>query len=194
MNLRRAVTMVAVCACCAAVTTGAGMLVGRGPVAETRVKSVGTGERFEWVDVYVKADAGDSIGAWQIEVKGVGGSVAFVGVEGSERQGSEPPLYDPAALAGGERLVIGAAVHMAKGQIAELPTEGRVRVARVHVRATGALEYSGALVALSDVDGKRVGGTIELVRGEAAPVGEAAPIKAAPVGDAVPPGKEAGQL
>jgi hypothetical protein len=64
-------------------------------------------------------------------------------------------------------LVIGAVAQIAKGQIAKLPNEGKVRVARVHVRAAGGVEYAGALVALSDVDGKRIGGTIELVRGEA---------------------------
>ena len=187
MNLRRAVVLVAVGIAAAAVTAGAGLAASRrGVVAEGRATSAGDGERFEWVDVLVSADA--DVGAWQVEITGAGGRVAFVGVEGDGR-GSEPPVYDAAALSGGERLVIGS-IRVKAGE-AEGPSSARperrapsppergeggaggkpapegVRVARVHVRASGRVEYLGVLVALGDVDGKRIEGTVELVRGEA---------------------------
>ena len=162
MNARRSLMLVLVGVLAAAATAGAGMaVVRRGPVAATKVASVGVSERFEWVDVFVRAEGSVQVGAWQVELKGVDGGVVFVGVEGEDGS-SEPPLYDPAAMVDGERLVIGG-----MRQTAKLPNDGKGRVARVHVRATGAVEYAGVLMAISDVDGKRIGGTIELVRGEA---------------------------
>ncbi|MFT3683845.1 MAG: hypothetical protein QM783_02775 [Phycisphaerales bacterium] len=142
MSLRRAVMMVAVGLLAAGVTVGAGVSLRRGPVAQTKISSVGSGERFEWVDVFVRGDAGAAVGAWQVEVRGSGGLVQFVGVEGAE--GGEAPFYDPAALSGGERMVVGG-VEMAKGQIAKLPNESKVRVARLHVRVIGNVEYVGVL-------------------------------------------------
>ncbi|HYD02433.1 MAG TPA: hypothetical protein VEB22_14495, partial [Phycisphaerales bacterium] len=177
VSVRRALLLTAVGAVAAAVTAGAGMAASRrGAVARAEVVSAGEGQRFEWVDVYVRAAV--PVGAWQVELNGVGGSVAFVGLEGDGR-GSEPPAYDAAALAGGERLVIGA---MRLGKVGAGRATGdkqtappafplrageMVRVARVHVRASGSVEYRGVLVALGDVDGKRIEGTVELVRGEA---------------------------
>jgi hypothetical protein len=160
----------------AALTVGAGLRVMRGPVAETKLSSAGSGERFEWVDVYVSGER--AVGAWQVELKGDG--VKFVGVEGAD--GAEPPVYDAVALSGGERLVVGgmcvassskapssAAVEPAAPSPPERGEGGRVRirVARVHVMVRGSVEYAGVLAALGDVDGKRIGGTVELVRGEA---------------------------
>ncbi len=74
---------------------------------------------------------GKPMAAWQVEVVAEG-DVKVVGVEqGAARGFSDPPYYDPAAMAGG-RIVVGA-YSLQK----DLPA-GRTHVATLHVRVGGA--------------------------------------------------------
>lgn len=110
-------------------------------------------------DIYVDSGA-TPLAAYQIEISASapGGAVTLVGVEGGEHAAfAHPPYYDPAALhenALRERIVIAAL-----STEPDLPT-GRTRVARLHVRASGAapsltlkVETAGA------ADGRRIDAT-----------------------------------
>jgi hypothetical protein len=76
---------------------------------------------------------GKPMAVWQVEVVAEG-DVKLVGVEkGAATGSSDPPYYDPAAMAGG-RIVIGA-YSLEK----DLPA-GRTHVATLHVRVGGSEE------------------------------------------------------
>ncbi len=110
---------------------------------------------FIALDVFV--DAGNNeLAAWQIEYEGAaagGGAVTLVGVEG----GSHPayavaPHYDPAALAGGGRIIIAAYT-----TAADLPS-GETRVARLHlaVPAGAEIDHGITLIAAGARAGDRL--------------------------------------
>ncbi len=88
-----------------------------------------TGPLFRTLRVLVDPH-GKAMAVWQVEVVAEG-DVKVVGVEKGEARGfSDPPYYDPAAMAGG-RIVIGA-YSLEK----DLPA-GRTHVATLHVRVGG---------------------------------------------------------
>ena len=88
-----------------------------------------TGPSFRTFRVLVDPH-GKPLAAWQVEVVAEG-DVKLVGVEKGAATGfSDPPYYDPAAMAGG-RIVIGA-YSLEK----DLPA-GRTHVATLHVRVGG---------------------------------------------------------
>jgi len=111
------------------------------------------GVRFEVVDIFV--DSGlVPLAAYQVEVRATAGDVKLVGVEGGAHAAfAAAPFYDPAALHAGrmrERIVIAAF-----STAGELPT-GRTRVARLHVRVSGAAAYSVKLETAGGVDGHKI--------------------------------------
>ena len=111
--------------------------------------------RFRAIDVFV--DAGDAaLGAWQVEIKGGAGAL-IVGVEGGDGVFGKPPYYDPAALQGG-RIVL-ASFTTAQGL-----KPGRIRVARLHMQETGAVEYTVKPVAGAAEGGKRIPIRVQLGR------------------------------
>ena len=105
------------------------------------------GSRFETVDIFIAGDT--PLAAYQIEVI-VDGQASVVGVEGGVAPFVEPPLYDPAALAGG-RIIIAA-----YDVVGALPA-GRHRVATLHMHiAGGSVDYRIAIQAAAGVDGRRI--------------------------------------
>ncbi len=127
---------------------------------EARATFAFAGEpRFEAVDIFV--DAGDaSLGAYQVELKGIERKearvgtafVKIVGLEGGDHPAfGDAPYYDPEALQGGRVIVA------AFSTAADLPA-GRTRVARVHVMLEGAGEpaYELKIEAAADRGGKPI--------------------------------------
>jgi len=116
--------------------------------------------RFTYVDLYLDSGEHD-VAAWQIEFAAETGDVALVGVEGGDHPAFKaPPLYDPAAL-NGKRIIV-AAYSLDE----ELPA-GRTRVARLHLQVTGdTSQFVSKLQAASDREGERIGGTVDVRRGE----------------------------
>lgn len=136
--------------------------VGGSPGGPTGMPGNAAGSRFVTVDVYVTADT--PLAAYQLEVLTEPGpnddtrrgKSTIVGVEGGVAPFSEPPLYDPAALAVG-RIVIAAF-----DVDAALPA-GRHRVATLHMHETGVpVRYRVAVQAAADADGARITPTTDL--------------------------------
>ncbi|RMG21246.1 MAG: hypothetical protein D6729_01150 [Deltaproteobacteria bacterium] len=106
--------------------------------------------RFQPVDVFLEVPEGIRVGAWQIEVRPVGGEAKLVGVEGGEAPDfTNPPYYDPRALADGERIVLAA---FTRGRPLG---PGRHRVATLHTLGT-AVRWEATLVAAGDEAGRRI--------------------------------------
>ncbi len=115
------------------------------------------GARFGYVDLFV--DSGeDTLGAYQLEFRPVGGGVKIVGIEGGEHEAfADAPYYDPRALKDGERVVIGAF-----STDKDLPS-GRTRVARVHVQIEIAdPTFETTLQASADGGGTPLQSTIDM--------------------------------
>jgi hypothetical protein len=117
--------------------------------------------RFATVDVFVVSDA--PLAAWQVELTERAGAMQVVGIErGDDASFRDPPFYDRVVL---ERAVTDRVVLASFSTIAAdaLP-RGRVRVARVHVRTTGAAEpeYEARLVAAGTADGRPVDAQLRL--------------------------------
>jgi hypothetical protein len=111
--------------------------------------------RFTTVDVFVVSDM--PVAAWQVELTERRGAMQIVGIErGDDATFRDPPFYDRVVL---ERAVTDRVVlaSFSISDAAELP-RGRVRVARVHVRTTGAAEpdYEARLVAAGTADGRPI--------------------------------------
>lgn len=121
----------------------------------------GRGVRFEAVDVFVDS-AEQPLAAYQFEFAAETGEVKIVGIEGGEHAAfTDPPYYDPAALA--HNRVIIAAFNTG----ADLPT-GNTRVARIHVQVTGAEapQYAIKLHVAASGDGKEIQATASVTGGE----------------------------
>jgi hypothetical protein len=108
---------------------------------------------FTTVDLFVVSDT--PVAAWQVELTERRGAMQIVGVErGDDSTFRDPPFYDRVAVERGatDRVVLAS---YSLGDAAQLP-RGRVRVARVHVRATGSAEpdYEARLVAAGTADGE----------------------------------------
>lgn len=111
--------------------------------------------RFAPVDVYV--DAGDErLGAWQVELTPkpeFAGSVRIVGVAGGELPFADPPYYDPAALADGERVVLAdfevdaASLNTGRSRVAQVQLEiTSERTPEFEIRLHSAMRHDGALI------------------------------------------------
>jgi hypothetical protein len=108
---------------------------------------------FTTVDLFVVSDA--PVAAWQVELTERRGAMQIVGIErGDDSTFRDPPFYDRVAVERGatDRVVLAS---YSLSDAAQLP-RGRVRVARVHVRATGSVEpnYEARLVAAGTADGQ----------------------------------------
>ena len=114
-----------------------------------------TAQRFQPLDVVI--DSGDQpLAAYQLEVT-VDGEAMIVGVEGGDSPAfAAPPHYDPKALTGG-RIVL---ADLDVGR--DLP-RGRVRVATLHMRESGAPPaYHVVLQAAANADGTPIPATVRL--------------------------------
>jgi hypothetical protein len=117
--------------------------------------------RFATVDVFLVSDT--PVAAWQVELTERGGALQIVGIErGDDATFRDPPFYDRVVL---ERDVTDRVVlaSFSMSDAAQLP-RGRVRVARVHVRTTGAAEpdYEARLVAAGTADGRAIDARLSL--------------------------------
>lgn len=112
------------------------------------------GVRFGYVDVFI--DSGEAeLAVYQVELRATAGDIRIVGVEGGDPAAfADPPRYDPAALADGERIVLGDF-----SSDAALPS-GRSRIARVHLRIDGP---APALALSLGVAGDAAGGQVSAI-------------------------------
>jgi len=108
---------------------------------------------FTTVDVFVVSDT--PVAAWQVELTERRGAMQIVGIErGDDSTFRDPPYYDRVAMTRSDRIVLAS---FSLSDAERLP-RGRVRIARVHVRATGATEpdYDLRLVAAGAADGQPI--------------------------------------
>ena len=110
---------------------------------------------FTTVDLFVVSDA--PVAAWQVELTERRGAMQIVGIErGDDSTFRDPPYYDRAALdrSATDRIVLAS---FSLSDAAQLQS-GRVRIARVHVRMTGAAaaDYEARLVAAGTADGRPI--------------------------------------
>ena len=108
---------------------------------------------FTTVDLFVVSDT--PVAAWQVELTERRGAMQVVGIErGDDTTFRDPPFYDRVAVERGatDRVVLAS---FSLSDAAQLP-RGRVRIARVHVRAAGGTlpDYEARLVAAGTADGR----------------------------------------
>ncbi len=131
--------------------------------AQSRPETELNSERVTFAPVHIYLDSGSiPLAAYQFEFKAVAGQVEIVGVEGGEHLAfSEPPHYDPAALAGG-RIIIAAF-----NTTDTLPT-GKTRIATLHLQITGDTipEYEIKQLTAADTDGRRISAEVSFEQGE----------------------------
>ena len=116
---------------------------------------------FTTVDVFVVSDT--PVAAWQVELTARRGAMQIVGIErGDDSTFRDPPFYDRVALERSttDRIVLAS---FSLSDAAQLP-RGKVRVARVHVRATGSAQpdYEARLVAVGTADGRPIDAQLSL--------------------------------
>ena len=116
---------------------------------------------FATVDLFVVSDT--PVAAWQVELTEQRGAMQIVGIErGDDSTFRDPPFYDRVAVERGatDRVVLAS---FSLSDAAQLP-RGRVRVARVHVRATGSAEpdYEARLVAAGTADGRPIDAQVNI--------------------------------
>jgi hypothetical protein len=117
--------------------------------------------RFTTVDLYVVSDT--PVAAWQVELSERGGAMQIVGIErGDDATFRDPPFYDRVVLerAATDRIMLAS---FSLSDAEQLP-RGRVRVARLHVRASSAAEpdYEARLVAAGTADGRPIDAQLSL--------------------------------
>ena len=108
---------------------------------------------FTTVDVFVVSDT--PVAAWQVELTERRGAMQIVGIErGDDSTFRDPPYYDRVAMTRSDRIVLAS---FSLSDAARLQS-GRVRIARVHVRMTGAAaaDYEARLVAAGTADGRPI--------------------------------------
>ncbi len=117
--------------------------------------------RFAALDVHL--ESAEPVAAWQFELSEAGGRMRVVGVENGDSPAfARAPYYDREAVSDGraDRIIV-ADFTLRPGS--ELPM-GRVRIATVHVRLTGAGEpdYVLRLVTAGNAEGEPVSAAIHL--------------------------------
>ncbi len=117
--------------------------------------------RFVALDVHL--ESAEPVAAWQFELSEAGGRMRVVGVENGDSPAfARAPYYDRKAVSDGraDRIIV-ADFTLRPGS--ELPV-GRVRIATVHVRLTGAGEpdYVLRLVTAGNAEGEPVSAAIHL--------------------------------
>jgi hypothetical protein len=117
--------------------------------------------RFAPLHIYI--DSGNrALAAYQFELKTIAGQVKIIGIENGEHPAfSEPPYYDPAALAN-DRIII-AAFSTDKN----LP-KGRTRITSIQLQIIGDTEpqYEIELTVAADTNGNEIPAKITLEKGE----------------------------
>jgi hypothetical protein len=116
--------------------------------------------RFTTVDLVLVSDT--PVAAWQVELTERRGAMQIVGIErGDDATFRDPPFYDRVVERGVTDRVVLASFSVSDA--AQLP-RGRVRVARVHVRTSGAVEpdYEARLVAAGAADGRPIDAQLSL--------------------------------
>ena len=116
---------------------------------------------FTTVDLFVVSDT--PVAAWQIELTERRGAMQIVGIErGDDSTFRDPPYYDRVAMtrSSTDRIVLAS---FSLSDAAQLQ-RGRVRIARVHVRMTGAAaaDYEARLVAAGTADGRPIDAQLSL--------------------------------
>ena len=116
---------------------------------------------FTTVDVFVVSDT--PVAAWQVELTERRGTMQIVGIEsGDDPSFRDPPFYDRVATMRGatDRIVL-ASFSLSE---AEQLQRGRVRIARLHVRTSGAAQpdYEARLVAAGTSDGRPIDAQLNL--------------------------------
>ena len=116
---------------------------------------------FTTVDLFVVSDT--PVAAWQVELTERRGAMQIVGIErGDDATFRDPPYYDRVAMtrSSTDRIVL------ASFSLSDAPQlqSGRVRIARVHVRMTGAAaaDYEARLVAAGTADGRQIDAQLSL--------------------------------
>ena len=119
--------------------------------------------RVRFAPLHVYLDSGNrNLAAFQFELKATTGQIEIVGVEAGEHKAfSEPPYYDPAALAQ-DRIIIAAF-----NTNQDLP-KGRTRIATVHLQIAGEAEpkYELNLTVAGDAEGNEITAKITFEKGE----------------------------
>jgi hypothetical protein len=134
---------------------------GRDARATGEQQAAALSSQFAFVDAYI--DSKDQpLAAYQFELSALGPGATLVGVEGGDAPAfADPPYYDPKANVQ-NRIIIAA---FSTGP--NLP-RGRVRVARVMVRLTGAnaAKWSAKLDVAASADAKPISAEIQVSQGE----------------------------
>ncbi len=104
--------------------------------------------RFRTVGIALEVGA-QPVAAYQVELEVLTGDARIVGVEGGSAEGfTDPPYYDPAALAGGRIVVAALSARTAL-------SAGRHQVATVHLRERGRQPtYRLRLITAGDPDAR----------------------------------------
>ena len=134
------------------------LLCAAGVLSTTAQPEAGT---FTTVDVFIVSDT--PVAAWQVELTERRGAMQIVGIErGDDATFRDPPFYDRVALERNatDRIVLAS---FSLSDAAQLQS-GRVRIARVHVRMTGAAaaDYEARLVAAGTADGRPIGAQLNI--------------------------------
>ena len=121
----------------------------------------GSEVRFAALDIHL--ESAEPVAAWQFKLSEAGARMIVVGVEnGDSPVFGKAPYYDRKAVSDGraDRIVV---ADFTLRPAAELPV-GRVRIATVHVRLTGASEpdYVLRLVTAGNAQGEPVPASIHL--------------------------------
>jgi len=141
-----------------ALCAGALAIAEEGPVAEPRPEKAPAPIRFKPVDVWVQT-GGERLAAYQVEVTYDARRVQVVGVEGGDKGPfNEAPYFDPKGKAGGRMIVAAFTSDDAKAP------EGRLRIARLHLRVVGEgdPEIKIRLVTAARPGGERIALEVEL--------------------------------
>jgi hypothetical protein len=118
---------------------------------------------FTTVDLFVVSDT--PVAAWQVELTERRGTMQIVGIEsGDDSTFRDPPFYDRVALERATDRIVLASFSLSD---AEQLQRGRVRIARVHVRTSGAAEpdYEVRLIAAGTAGGEPIAAQLETQTG-----------------------------
>jgi hypothetical protein len=132
-------------------------------IAQDKRDAASDDTNVRFAPLHVTIDpAGQTMAAYQFELKAVRGQVKIVGVEGGEHAAfTAAPFYDPAALAQ-DRIII-AAYNTGDN----LPNT-KIRVATIHLQIVSQIEpeYEIQLMVASNLEGTPIEASIACEKGE----------------------------